>query len=174
MELFALTAERLTSATLGDAGQINLGGPGASDAVDAHGDVSQSRGPGQATACSTIGNGAVVGGHDLETLFTGKSTGTVNFVADVTLGGASTRLLPGNTVNIFNGVVVTVGGSNRTQRSVSLAQTGSNANYYRLWRDLARAPVFLAEVGCKQSAASLVIGAVVRTGPGVVNQFGSA
>jgi hypothetical protein len=36
----------------------------------------------------------------------------VNFIANVTLGGASTKIIAGNTVNIFNGVVVNVGGQN--------------------------------------------------------------
>jgi len=44
-------------------------------------------------------------------LYSPGSNGTVNFVADVTLGGASTKIIAGNTVNIFNGVVVAVGGS---------------------------------------------------------------
>ena len=47
----------------------------------------------------------------------------MNFVADVTLGGASTKIIAGNTVNIFNGVVVTIGGS----KPASVFTT--NANY---------------------------------------------
>ena len=36
----------------------------------------------------------------------------MNFVANVTLGGAGTKTIAGNTVNIFNGVVVNIGGQN--------------------------------------------------------------
>jgi hypothetical protein len=58
----------------------------------------------------TVGNGVLSADTTLK-LYSPGSNGTVNFVADVTLGGASTKLIAGNTVNIFNGVVVTVGGS---------------------------------------------------------------
>jgi hypothetical protein len=56
-------------------------------------------------------------------LYSPGSNGTVNFVADVTLGGASTKIIAGNTINIFNGVIVTVGG--KTPTSVFT----NNANY---------------------------------------------
>jgi hypothetical protein len=36
----------------------------------------------------------------------------VNFLANVTLGGASTKIIAGHTVTIFNGVKVIIGGSN--------------------------------------------------------------
>ena len=58
----------------------------------------------------TIGNGMLSADTTLK-LYSPGSNGTVNFVADVTLGGASTKIIAGNTVNIFNGVVVTVGGN---------------------------------------------------------------
>ena len=58
----------------------------------------------------TIGNGVLSADTTLK-LYSPGSNGTVNFVADVTLGGASTKIIAGNTVNIFNGVVVTVGGN---------------------------------------------------------------
>src|SRR5437667_1918097 len=93
----------------GDAGQINLGGPGASDAIDAHGDVIKVAALGN-NGVLTIGNGLLSADTTLK-LYSPGSNGTVNFVADVTLGGASTKIIAGNTVNIFNGVVVTVGGS---------------------------------------------------------------
>jgi hypothetical protein len=93
----------------GDAGQINLGGPGASDAIDAQGDVIKVAALGNNGAL-TIGNGLLSADTTLK-LYSPGSNGTVNFVADVTLGGASTKIIAGNTVNIFNGVVVTVGGS---------------------------------------------------------------
>jgi len=93
----------------GDAGQINLGGPGPSDAIDAHGDVIKVAALGN-NGVLTIGNGLLSADTNLK-LYSPGSNGTVNFVADVTLGGASTKIIAGNTVNIFNGVVVTVGGS---------------------------------------------------------------
>jgi hypothetical protein len=93
----------------GDAGQINLGGPGASDAIDVHGDVIKVAALGN-NGVLTIGNGVLSADTTLK-LYSPGSNGTVNFVADVTLGGASTKIIAGNTVNIFNGVVVTVGGN---------------------------------------------------------------
>ena len=105
----------------GDAGQINLGGPGASDAIDAHGDVIKVAALGN-NGVLTIGNGVLSADTTLK-LYSPGSNGTVNFVADVTLGGASTKIIAGNTVNIFNGVVVTVGGDN------SASVYTNNANY---------------------------------------------
>src|SRR5256714_7106109 len=93
----------------GDAGQINLGGPGASDAIDARGDVIKVAALGN-NGVLTIGNGLLSADTALK-LYSPGNNGTVNFVADVTLGGASTKIIAGNTVNIFNGVIVTVGGS---------------------------------------------------------------
>src|SRR2546423_13767519 len=93
----------------GDAGQINLGGPGASDAIDAHGYVIKGAALGN-NGVLNIGNGMLSADTTLK-LYSPGSNGTVNFVADVTLGGASTKIIAGNTVNIFNGVVVTVGGN---------------------------------------------------------------
>ena len=57
----------------------------------------------------TVGNGLLSADTTLK-LYSPGSNGTVNFVADVTLSGASRKIIAGNTVNIFNGVVVTVGG----------------------------------------------------------------
>jgi hypothetical protein len=76
----------------------------------------------------TIGNGVLSADTTLK-LYSPGSNGTVNFVADVTLCGASTKIIAGNTVNIFNGVVVTIGGSKRA--SVYVNSTGGvpNANY---------------------------------------------
>src|SRR5207249_10888148 len=83
-----------------DAGQINLGGPGPSDAIDAHGDVIKVAALGN-NGVLTIGNGLLSADTNLK-LYSPGSNGTVNFVADVTLGGASTKIIAGNTVNIFN------------------------------------------------------------------------
>jgi mannose-6-phosphate isomerase-like protein (cupin superfamily) len=105
----------------GDAGQINLGGPGASDAADAHGDVIKVAALGN-NGVLTIGNGMLSADTTLK-LYSPGSNGTVNFIADVTLGGASTKIIAGNTVNIFNGVVVTVDGNHRASVFTN------NANY---------------------------------------------
>jgi hypothetical protein len=93
----------------GDSGQIVLGGPGEGDRIDAHADVIKVATLGN-NGVLTVGNGLLSADTTLK-LYSPGSNGTVNFVADVTLGGASTKIIAGNTVNIFNGVVVTVGGS---------------------------------------------------------------
>src|SRR4029077_3225587 len=69
----------------GDAGQINLGGSGARDAVDAHADVIKVAALGN-NGVLTIGNGVLSADTTLK-LYSPGSNGTVNFVADVTLGG---------------------------------------------------------------------------------------
>ena len=56
-------------------------------------------------------------------LYATGSNGQVNFLANVTLGGASTKIIAGNTVNIFNGVTVIIGGTNRASVFTN------NANY---------------------------------------------
>ena len=122
----------------GDAGQINLGGPAASDAIDAHADVIKVAALGN-NGVLTIGNGVLSADTTLK-LYSPGSNGTVNFVANVTLGGASTKIIAGNTVNIFNGVVVTVGGSHPASVYTN------NANYSG-FGGMARAPVLLAERG---------------------------
>ena len=111
----------------GDAGQINLGGPGASDAIDAHGDVIKVAALGN-NGVLTVGNGLLSADTTLK-LYSPGSNGTVNFVADVTLGGASTKIIAGNTVNIFNGVVVTIGGSKPASVYVNSTRGVPNANY---------------------------------------------
>src|SRR5881227_2200183 len=93
----------------GDSGQIVLGGRGESDRIDAHADVIKVAALGK-DGVLTIGNGLLSADTTLK-LYSLGNKGTINFVADVTLGGASTKIIAGNTVNIFNGVVVTVGGS---------------------------------------------------------------
>ncbi len=93
----------------GDSGQIVIGGPGEGDRIDAHADVIKMAALGN-NGVLTVGNGLLSADTTLK-LYSPGSNGTVNFVADVTLGGASTKIIAGNTVNIFNGVVVTVDGS---------------------------------------------------------------
>jgi len=105
----------------GDSGQIFLGGPGEADHIEAHADVIKVGALGN-NGMLTVGNGVLSADTTLK-LYSPGSNGTVNFVADVTLGGASTKIIAGNTVNIFNGVVVTIGG--QTPASVFT----NNANY---------------------------------------------
>ena len=95
----------------GDAGQINVGGPNLGDTVDAHADVIKIAALGN-NGVLTIGNGTLSADTTLQ-LYSPGSNGTVNFVGSVTLGGASAKTIAGNTVNIFNGVVVNVGGQNQ-------------------------------------------------------------
>ncbi len=94
----------------GNNGQIFLGGPGEADRIEAHADVIKVAALGN-NGTLTVGNGVLSADTTLK-LYSPGSNGTVNFVADVTLGGASTKIIAGNTVNIFNGVVVNIGGQN--------------------------------------------------------------
>jgi hypothetical protein len=105
----------------GDSGQIFLGGPGESDHIEAHADVIKVAALGN-NGTLTVGNGLLSADTTLK-LYSPGSNGTVNFVADVTLGGASAKIIAGNTVNIFNGVIVTIGG--KTPAGVFT----NNANY---------------------------------------------
>jgi hypothetical protein len=57
-----------------------------------------------------IGGGTLSADTTLK-LYAGGSNGTINFKADVTLGGNSAKILAANTVTIFNNVTVTIGGS---------------------------------------------------------------
>src|SRR5207248_6404452 len=95
----------------GDSGQIVLGGPGEGDRIDAHADIIKVAALGN-NGVLTIGNGVLSADTTLK-LYSPGSNGTVNFVADVTLGGAGTKIIAGNTVNIFDGGKVTIGVSNR-------------------------------------------------------------
>src|SRR5438067_10318519 len=58
-------------------------------------------------------------------LYAGGSSGAINFTADVTLGGNSTKILAADSVTIFNGVTVTITGPNRADVYTN------NANYAR-------------------------------------------
>jgi FecR protein len=58
-------------------------------------------------------------------LYAGGSSGAINFTADVTLGGNSTKILAADSVTIFNGVTVTIAGPNRADVYTN------NANYAR-------------------------------------------
>jgi len=55
-----------------------------------------------------IGGGTLSADTTLK-LYANSSNGTVNFIADVTLTGASTKIIAGDTVKVFDNVVVTIG-----------------------------------------------------------------
>ena len=94
----------------GAGGQISVGGPNLGDTVDAHADVIKIAALGN-NGVLTVGNGILSADTTLQ-LYSPGSNGTVNFVSNITLGGAGTKTIAGNTVNIFNGVVVNIGGQN--------------------------------------------------------------
>jgi hypothetical protein len=56
-----------------------------------------------------IGGGTLSADTTLK-LYAPGSSGTINFIADVTLSGASAKIIAGDTVNIFDAVIVTIGG----------------------------------------------------------------
>ena len=56
-----------------------------------------------------VGGGSISGDSTIK-LYAGGSNGTVNFTDNVTLSGNSLKTIAANTVNIFNGKVVTVNG----------------------------------------------------------------
>src|SRR5207237_8579850 len=59
-----------------------------------------------------IGGGMLSADTELK-LYASGSNGSLNFLSNVTLGGgALTKILAANTINILDGVVVTIGGSN--------------------------------------------------------------
>jgi hypothetical protein len=93
-------------------GQINVGGPNPGDTVDAHADVIKVAALGN-NGVLTIGNGTLSADTMLQLYSPSANGGTVNFVGNVTLGGSGTKIIAGNTVNIFNGVTVIIGGPNR-------------------------------------------------------------
>jgi hypothetical protein len=55
-----------------------------------------------------IGGGTLSADTTLK-LYANSSTGTVNFIADVTLTGAGAKIIAGDTVKVFDSVVVTIG-----------------------------------------------------------------
>jgi len=75
-----------------------------------------------------IGGGTLSADTTLK-LYAPGSNGQLNFLSNVTLGGTAAKILAANSVSIFNGVVVTIGGS--TPADVYTGFTGEipNANY---------------------------------------------
>jgi hypothetical protein len=74
-----------------------------------------------------IGGGAINADTMLK-LYAPGSNGSVNFIANVTLSGASTKIIVGDTVAIFNNVVVTIGGPAATVYTNHPNYTGSGGN----------------------------------------------
>jgi hypothetical protein len=57
-----------------------------------------------------IGGGTLSADTELK-LYASGSNGQLNFISNVTLGGNSAKILAANSITIFNGVVVTIGGT---------------------------------------------------------------
>lgn len=93
----------------GDNGTLNLG-TSTGSAMEIHGDTVKAAVLGS-NGTLNIGAGNISADSTLQ-LYAPGSNGTINFVANVNLSGAGAKTIAGNTVNIFNGVVVNVGGSN--------------------------------------------------------------
>jgi hypothetical protein len=70
----------------------------------------------------TIGGGQI-NADTLLHLYAPGSNGTIDFVANITLGGAAAKIIAGATINIFSNVVVTIAGSTPAQIYTN------NANY---------------------------------------------
>jgi hypothetical protein len=89
-------------------GQISLGGINP-DFVSMHADVIKIGALGS-NGVLTIGSGMLNADTTLK-LYAGGSNGTINFVADVTLNGNSTKIIAANTINIFDDVTLTIHGT---------------------------------------------------------------
>ena len=81
----------------------------------------------QAGALGTNGvlniGGGVLSADTTLKLYASGSNGQLNFLSNVTLGGAAAKILAANSVSIFNGVVVTIGGD------IAANVYTNNANY---------------------------------------------
>src|SRR5439155_25785416 len=91
----------------GVGGQVNVGGPNLGDTVDARADVIKIAALGN-NGVLTIGNGTLSADTTLK-LYSQDGNGTENFVENVNFGGAGTKTISGDTVNIFNGAFVKIG-----------------------------------------------------------------
>ena len=87
----------------GDNGQINISN------VDMRADIVKIGAFGT-NGTLNIGGGILSADTTLK-LYAPGSNGTINFIADVTLSGASAKIIAGDTVNIFDAVIVTIGGA---------------------------------------------------------------
>jgi len=88
----------------GDSGSINLTN------ADVRADIVKVAALGN-NGTLNIGGGTLSADTTLKLYATG-SNGSVNFIADVTLDGASQKIIAGNSVTIFNNVTVTIQGQN--------------------------------------------------------------
>ena len=86
-----------------------------------HGDVLKVGALG-ANGVLNVGGGTLSADTTLK-LYASGSNGQLNFISDVTLGGNSEKILAANSVTIFDGVTVTIGGPNAANVFTN------NANY---------------------------------------------
>ena len=75
-----------------------------------------------ANGALNIGGGILSADSELK-LYAPGSNGTLNFLSNVTLGGSAVKILAANTINILDGVVVTIGGATPAEVYTT------NANY---------------------------------------------
>jgi FecR-like protein len=75
-----------------------------------------------ANGALNIGGGILSADSELK-LYASGSNGTLNFLSNVTLGGNAVKILAANTINILDGVVVTIGGATPAEVYTT------NANY---------------------------------------------
>jgi fibronectin-binding autotransporter adhesin len=97
------------------------------NSASAHADVLKA-GVFGANGVVRIGGGTLSADSTLK-LYAPGSNGQLNFVSNVTLGGNGAKILAANSITIFNGVVVTIGGPNPADVFVNFAGGVPNANY---------------------------------------------
>jgi hypothetical protein len=125
------------SAILINGGNYNVGGTFLSyidrngaitfNNASAHADVLKA-GVFGANGVLNIGGGTLSADTTLK-LYAPGSNGQLNFVSKVTLDGNSAKILAANSITIFNGVVVTIGGPNPADVYVNFTEGSPNANY---------------------------------------------
>jgi hypothetical protein len=97
------------------------------DNASAHADVLKA-GVFGANGVLRIGGGTLSADSTLK-LYAPGSNGQLNFISNVTLGGNGAKILAANSITIFNGVVVTIGGPNPADVFVNFVGGIPNANY---------------------------------------------
>jgi hypothetical protein len=96
-----------------DRGQVQMQNNGANGVISLtnasiHGDVVKIGALGS-NGTLNIGGGTISADSVIR-LYAASSDGTVNFIDNVTLSGTSAKTISGDTVNIFNGKIVTING----------------------------------------------------------------
>jgi hypothetical protein len=91
------------------------------DNASAHADVLKA-GVFGANGVLNVGGGILSADTELK-LYASGSNGTLNFLSNVTLSGSAIKILAANTINILDGVVVTIGGATPAEVYTN------NANY---------------------------------------------